>query len=53
MLRLSKITWKKTATYQDRVDCMSLILGVNPPPIPSEYFINDTWVDERTPKAGE
>lgn len=49
MMRWAKITWKPSATAQDRIDCMGFIHGVADPAMPSEYFINDVWLNEMGP----
>ena len=46
-MKWHSITWKPTATYQDRIACMAFLLGVDDPAMPSEFFINDRWIDER------
>lgn len=54
-MRWARIVWKPSATWEDRVACMSFALGVNDPPMPSEFFINDVWVNElpQPPATGE
>lgn len=46
-MRWAKIKWKPNATSQDKINCMAFILGVDDPPMPSEFFINDVWTDDR------
>lgn len=50
-MRWKSITWKPNATAEDRVACMAYLLGMDPPPMPSEFFINDKWVDDRESHA--
>lgn len=45
-MRWHSITWKPTATGDNRIACMAYLLSLEDPPMPSEFFISDRWENE-------